>query len=185
MEDGVLSEDRAGFRLDRLRPAEWLIALAACALLVDLVAVPWYSLRDTFQNTSAEFGAATSATGLQAHHILGPLLLLCGALGLIAWLLQASSRAPSLPLVITVFTAMISFGVALAVLIRVVFDPPAVLLQGVSGVATTRTDVGAVVGVFLVWFLYAGCWWSLRTDGIAAADAPQRIERLSLTQRSA
>jgi hypothetical protein len=176
---------RIGFQLDRLRFGEWLMGLAAVALLVDLLAVPWYSLRPTFRATSAQLGAATSATGLQAQHLLGALAILCAVLGIGTWCLQVTQRAPALPVCLTVLTALLTFVLSIGLLIRVVFDPPHVLVLGGPGVDTTRTDVGAVVGMLLAWTLVTGAWISLRTDGIAMGDAPQRIETLRLSQRPA
>jgi hypothetical protein len=176
---------RIGFQLDRLRLGEWLMGLAAVALLIDLLAVPWYSLRSDFRATSAEFGAATSATGIQAHHVLGALAILCGVLGIGTWCLQVTQRAPALPVCMTVITALVTLVLSVALLIRVVFDPPHVLVLGATGVNTNQTDVGAVLGVVFAWLVLIGAWISLRTDGIPDADAPRRIETLRLTQRSA
>jgi hypothetical protein len=175
---------RIGFQLDRARRGEWVIVLAALALLVDLFAVPWYSLRSTFRATSAEFGAATSATGIQAHHVLGALAILCAVLGIGTWCLQVTQRGPALPVCMTVITSLLTLVLSIGLLVRVVFDPPQVLVLGASGVDTMKTDVGAVLGLVLSWVLYAGTWVSLRADGIAEADAPQRIDTLRLTQRS-
>ncbi len=177
--------NRIGFRLDRLRRGEWLIGVAGLALGIDLLVVPWYSLASTFRATSAEFGAATRATGFQAHHLLGPLALVCALLAIACWGLQATQRGPALPVCLTIVTALLTLVLAIALLVRVVFDPPNVLVQGAPGVDTIRTDVGAVVGLVLAWALLIGTWISLRQDGIAEADAPRRIETLALAQRSA
>jgi hypothetical protein len=176
---------RIGIQLDRLRFGEWLMGLAALALAIDLIAVPWYSLRSTFAATSAEFGASTSATGLQAHHLLGALAIICAVLGLGTWCLQVTQRAPALPVCMTVITSLLSLVLSIGLLIRVVFDPPHVLVIGGPGANTMQTDVGAVIGVVLAWLLVVGAWISLRTDGIARGDAPQRIETLRLAQRPA
>jgi hypothetical protein len=175
---------RIGFRRDRLRAGEWLVGLAGLALLIDLVAVPWYSLTSTFRATSAQFGAPTRATGFQAHHILGPLAIICALLALAAWGLQGTQRAPALPVCATVLCGTLTSALAIALLVRVVFDPPNVLVHGAPGVDTIETDVGAVIGLFLAWFVVIGSWISLETEGIAAADAPRRIETLALRQRS-
>ena len=179
-----MEDPRAGFRIDRLRVGEWLIGLAALALLVDILVVPWYSLRATFRSTSAEFGAATSATGIQAHHLLGALAILCALLGLLAWGLQATQRGPAAPLCSTVMLFLLCLPLCVGLLVRVVFDPPAVLVLGAPGVNTLQTDVGAVVGLFLAWGLLIGTWLSMRTDGIARADAPREIETLRLARRA-
>ncbi len=177
------TRNRIGLRLDRLRWGEWLIGVAGLALLIDLVALPWYSLNSTFSATSAEFGAATSATGFQAHHILGPLAIVCALVAIGCWALQATQRGPALPVCLTVVCAILTFVLAIALLVRVVFDPPNVLVQAAPGVDTMQTDVGAVLGLVLAWLVLIGTWISLRTDGIAEADAPRRIETLALAQR--
>jgi hypothetical protein len=174
---------RIGFQLDRLRLGEWLIGLSAIALLIDLVAAPWYSLRSTFRTTSAELGSATSASGLGADHLLGSLAILCGVCGIATWCLQVTQRAPALPVCLTVITSLLTLVLSIGLLIRVVFDPPHALLLGVPG--ADKTDLGAVLGMLLAWALCVAAWISLRTDGIAAGDTPRRIETLRLTQRSA
>lgn len=179
-----MNDPRSGFRIDRLRLGEWLIGLSALALLLDLLLIPWYSLRATFRATSAEFGAATSATGIQAHHLLGALAILCALMGLLAWGLQATQRGPAAPLCATVVVFLLCLPLCVGLLVRVVFDPPAVLVLGAPGVNTIQTDVGAVVGLFLAWGLLLGTWVSMRADGIAAADAPRGIETLRLARRS-
>jgi hypothetical protein len=177
-------EERMGWRADRVRPAEWLIGTAAVALLVDLLVVPWYSLGSAFSATSASFGAPTSATGIQAHHLLGPLAILCALSGLATWGLQASQAGPAAPACATVITAMITFVLSVGLLVRVVFVPPTVLLQGAPGVNTIKTDVGALLGLLFAVLLLLGAWWSLRTEGIAPGDAPASIPALALVQRS-
>ncbi len=178
-------DTRIGFRLDRLRFGEWLIGVAGLALAIDLLAMPWYSLTSRFRATSAGFGAARSATGFEAHHILGPFVIVCALLGIACWCLQATRRGPALPVCVTVITAVLTLVVSVALLVRVVVDPPAVLVHAAPGVDPIKTDVGAVLGIVLAWALCAGTWFSLRTDGIAEADAPRRIETLRLAQRSA
>ena len=91
--------------------------------------------------------------------------------------------APPLPVCLTVVCAVLTFVLAIALLVRVVFDPPNVLVQAAPGVDTMQTDVGAVLGLVMAWLVLIGTWISLRTDGIAEADAPRRIETLALAQR--
>jgi hypothetical protein len=176
---------RSGFRFDRLRPGEWLMGLAGLALLIDLVALPWYSLSSTFSSTSAQFGAPTSATGFEAHHLLGPLALLCALLAMATWGLQGTQRAPALPVCVSAICATVTFALAIALVVRVAFDPPNVLVRGAPGVDTIQTDVGAVVGLLLAWVMVIGSWISLRTEGIAPADGPPKVQRLVLRSRSA
>jgi hypothetical protein len=176
-------EERIGFRLDRLRLGEWIIGVASLALLVDLLVLPWYSLRASFSTTSAQFGAATSATGAQAHHLIGPFAIICALLGLAVWGTQAMSRGPALPLALTAIASVLSIILVVCLLVRVVFDPPAILVLGAPGVNTIKTDVAAVVGLFLAVLMFTGAWLSLRKDGIAEADAPRRIETLRLAAK--
>lgn len=178
-------EDRIGFRRDRLRPGEWLIGISGLALLVDLLALPWYSLTATFRATSAQFGAATSATGVQAHHLIGPYAIICALVGLAIWGAQATLRGPALPVCLTAIGALLNLILVIALVVRVVFDPPAVLVRGAPGVNTITTDVPALLGLLFAVGLLVGCWLSLRHDGIADADAPREIETLTLAKRPA
>ncbi|WP_249009772.1 hypothetical protein [Conexibacter sp. DBS9H8] len=175
--------DRAGIALDRLRAPEWLIGALALALLVDVLALPWYHLAAVLAPTAAGLGAATSATGVAAHALIGPYALLVGLLGLTVGLAQAARPAPAVPVCLTVILLLAALVLTAALLIRVVLLPPHLFLSTAASPDSTRTGVPAVAGLFIAAALCGAAGWSLRVDGIAAADAPAAIETLALTRR--
>ena len=137
------------FRLARLRPTEWALGGSSVALLVVVFALHWYG----------------AANGWQSLTVLGPLAAVVAALGIAAWLLQATQRAPALP--VTVAVAELALGVILVigVIVRVVADPP---------------RLGGYLGLVLAVLVVLAAYASLRRDGVADADEPKWIEMLSV-----
>lgn len=119
------------------------------ALLVVVFALHWYG----------------GANGWQSLTVLGPLAAVVAALGIAAWLLQATQRAPALP--VTVAVAELALGVILVigVIVRVVADPP---------------RLGGYLGLVLAVLVVLAAYASLRRDGVADADEPKWIEMLSV-----
>jgi hypothetical protein len=179
-----VSPRRAGIALDRLRAPEWLIGGLAGALLVDVAALPWYHLAAALAGTAAGLGAATNATGFEANHLIGGAALLVGLLGLAVWLAQATRPGPALPVCLTTLLLLAGLLLSVALALSVLFAPPHPFLTAVAGASATRTGVPAVAGLFLAAGLSGAAGWSLRVDGIAAADTPAPIETLALTRRS-
>ncbi len=171
------------FDTERIRAAEWLIGLASLLLLIDLFVLPWYGLNGTFGPTAAALGQSTTATGWSALLVLGPIALVAGLLGVWLWWVQATRSAPALPVALTLVEFGLAGALLIAFVVRVVFSPPNVLIPGAPGVNSIDSLFGAYAGLFLTVLITAGCYVSLRVDGIAAADAPQDIEVLRLTPR--
>lgn len=136
------------FRLDRLRAPEWALGAVSAALLAVLFALDWYG----------------RASGWQALDVLGPYTAIVAAFGVALWVLQATSRAPALP--VSLMAVQLALGMVLVVglIIRIAIDPP---------------RLGGYLGLALAVLVCAAAYMSLRVDGIAEADAPQFIETLS------
>ena len=145
----------------RVRPPEWVIGVAAVALIAVLFACPWFATHTGTEN------------GWQSLSILGPFALLVGILGLGIWWLQASCRSPALPVCATVVGLPLSLLLTIGLIVRVLIVHPA----GVTGVR-----YGAYAGLALALVVTGGAYRSARTDGIAPEDAPQEIETISLTE---
>jgi hypothetical protein len=145
------------FEATRLRLAEWLLGVAATALLLDTFVVSWYS------------GAANhGVTGWQALTVLRYLIVVCALLGLATWWAQATRRAPAVAVCLTVISLFASSIVVLGLIWRVVIDTP------------SAADAGAYLGLLLVALIVIAAYWSLRVDGIRAQDGPASIEMLRL-----
>src|SRR5215469_14046832 len=105
------------FRLARLRPPEWALAAVSVGLLVVLFALPWYGREN----------------GWQSLTVLGPLTAMVAALGIAACVLQATQRAPALPVALAVIELALGLILGIALIVRVVIDPPK--LGGYLGLA--------------------------------------------------
>jgi hypothetical protein len=159
-------------RLSRVRNAEWSIAIASIALVAVLFGAPWYTI---WTNHGSAVGVAPPAqNGWHSLPVLGPFVLVVGALGLAVWWLQATRAAPALPVCATVVLAVLSFAALICLVYRVLIDPP----------ADARGDVwyGAWCGVVLSGAMLSGAFRSLRDDGISPRDAPAEIETISLAE---
>jgi len=153
-------------QLSRVRAPEWVIGVTSAALLVVLFATPWYEI---VRRRGAGHGIA--ANGWQSLSILGPCMLLVGVLGAAVLWLQATRRAPALPASVTVFELLLSLPVSIGLVVRVLIAHP----QG-----TVEVRYGAYLGLALTLAVLAGCYRSLRRDGITAHDAPAQIEVVRL-----
>jgi hypothetical protein len=171
------------FETRRIRLGEWLILAAGILLAIDLIVAPWYGLNNVFGPTAATLGESTSATGWAALLVLGPIVLVICLAAVAVWWLQATQAAPAMPVVAAGLEFVASLLLVVALLIRVVFAPPSILISGAPGVRAIESEFGAYLGLALSLVLAAGCYLSLRRDGVAALDGPEQIELLQLTQR--
>jgi hypothetical protein len=175
---------RRGWHPDRLGVGEWITGVASLALLVD-VFLPWYRERTVLVAAGSELRIHSSYTATQSYHLLGPFTLLCALFGVIIWGVVGTVRAPAWAQCLTVIATFLDLVLVIALLIRVVFVQWSLTAPGAPGTDTVRLGVPAVLGLFLAVFMLGGNWLALRADGIAAADAPQRVETLRLNQRRA
>ncbi len=155
---------------------------ASPALLICLFVLPWYGDKAVFARVASGFGP-TDATGWQSLEWISLLVVLASVGGILAWWWQGTRSAPALPVCATVITTVVSALLVVALIYRVLIEPPSVLLAGAAGVDTIETKIGAYLGLALSVALLAGGYLSLREDGIAAGDAPQEIETLRLAPR--
>lgn len=168
------------FKPERLRVPEWLIAIGAIALLVDLFAVSWFAYKPPFHAMAVMLGQQVSANGWQSFDVIGPLALLVGVVGIAIGWLQASRRSPALPVVVTTLLLPFSLGLVVALLIRVLLDPPGVHLVQADGANAIEARPGAYIGLLLSVVIFAGTYASLRSDGVPEADAPAEIETVGV-----
>jgi hypothetical protein len=168
------------FRPERLRVPEWLIAIGAIALLVDLFAVSWFAYKPPFHAVAVMLGQQVSANGWQSFDVIGPLALVVGVAGIAIGWLQATRRSPAVPVVVTTMLLPFSLALVVALLIRVVLDPPSVHLAQAGGAIVIEARPGAYIGLLMSVVILAGTYASLRHDGVSEADAPAEIETVSV-----
>jgi hypothetical protein len=171
------------FDTERVRTGEWILLLAGVALIVDLTVLPWYGLSGVFGPTASSLGSATAVTGWSGLLVLGPIILVVALGGVAVWWLQATCAAPALPVVSTAVELLAALLLVLALIVRVVFAVPQILIDGAPGTHAIDARYGAYAGLGLALLLALGAFLSLRQDGVATFDAPERIEFLRLSPR--
>jgi hypothetical protein len=150
-------------RPSRLRPGEWIAGGGALVLIVCVFALGWYGVPRAGTTSSSENGWH-GLTHLRWLVLIAILLALA-----LVWL-QATRRTPALPVTCSMFAMLIGGLTVLALLYRVVLNPPA----GLS------VKAGAYVGLVATVAITYGGYKSMRTEGIAARDAPAEIETVGL-----
>ena len=155
-------------RPSRLRLGEWIAGGGAVLLLVFMFALSWFTGRPAGAGSSS--GQSTSLDGWQGLTHLRWLVLLTIVLALALVWLQATRRRPALPVTLSLFAMLLGGVTVLALLYRVVVDPP----DGLS------VEAGAYLGLAAAVAITYGGYKSLRTEGIAPADAPAQIETVRL-----
>jgi hypothetical protein len=135
------------FHLSRLRGGELIAGAGALALLVLLLASPWYGTRTGWE-------ALTNLRWLALVTILAAFALTY---------FQATRRAPALPAAMSVIVTVLGLLTALWLAIDLLLNHPA--HQRVWAVAGLLAAVGVPAGAFL----------SLRREGISPRDAPTDI----------
>jgi hypothetical protein len=157
------------FDPSRLRRGELIVGASAIVLLASMFALKWYGLSSAIGPTATKLGVASSLDGwtaLSRIHWLLALTIAC-SLGLV--FVQATRRAPALPVSMSVIVLVLAILTALALLYRVVINEP-----GADNLVEQKA--GAFVGLISAIALLFGSYQSLRQEGIAARDAPAEIE---------
>jgi hypothetical protein len=155
--------------LRRLRPAEWLLATAAIALLADLFA-PWFQIGRG--SLLVVFGNAVGRrfSAWQAFDVVDVALAACALVGLVAVVLQATQRSPALPIVASVAATWAGLIATVLVVIKLI-DPPS-LDAGSASFDVLELCWGAWVGLGAALGLAGGGWWAMRDDKPGFAMRP-------------
>ena len=151
-------------RPSRLRAGEWIAALGTLLLIVSTFALTW------FEPQHATGSAAASLNGWDGLTHVRWLVLLTIIVALALVWLQVSRRAPALPVTFSLFVMLLGGVTVLALLFRVIVDPPG----GMS------VSAGGYVGLVAAVAITYGGYKSIRTEGIAEYDAPAQIETVAL-----
>jgi Co/Zn/Cd efflux system component len=166
-------------RTSRLTLAEWVLGIGSLLLLADLFGASWFAYSSRFRALATMLGQRSSANGWQTFTVLGPMTLVVCLAGIAILWLTAARRSPALPVVITTLLLPVSFVQVVLIAIRVLLDGPSVHLVQAGGANVIEARPGAYIGLALSLLVFAGVYLSLRRDGVAAADSPSAIERLS------
>jgi len=156
----------------RVRRGEWLAGAGAAVLLVSLFALPWYAVKAPYRPTASLLGVATSHDGWSSLSHVRWLLIVTVLAALALVYLQASRRAPALPVTFSMFVTVLAFISVLVLIYRVLINEP-----GADAVVDQRA--GAYVGLISACVILYGGFESLRREGIADRDGPQEIETVT------
>ncbi len=156
----------------RLRRGEWLAGAGAVALLVFLLALPWYAVKAPYRPTASLLGVATSPNGWKSLHHIRWLLVLTILAGLALAYFQAARRAPALPATLSVIVTVLGLITVIVLIYRVLINEP-----GADSVVDQRA--GAYLGLISACVILYGGFDSLRREGIAERDGPQEIETVT------
>jgi hypothetical protein len=135
------------FHLSRLRRGEVIAGGGALAVLVLLLAAPWYGTRTGWE-------ALTNLRWLALVTILAAFALTY---------FQAARRGPALPAALSVVVTVLAALTTLWLAVDLVFNHP------------PHQRVWAVVGLLAGFAMLAGAFLSLRQEGISPRDAPTDI----------
>jgi len=135
-----------------LRRGEVIAGLGGLVALVALFVLPWF---------------AGSGSGWTALPILRWPIAVAALSGLALAILQATRRAPALPVATSLVATPLAALTTLALIIRIPTDA-----------ASPRP--GAFVGLVAVAAVTAGAFWSLRAEDGWTPDPEHPIERISL-----
>jgi cytochrome bd-type quinol oxidase subunit 2 len=135
----------------RLRRGELLAGASAVLLLVLLLAGKWYG------------HGSQARTGWQALPVLRWLILVTVVTAFALVFAQVTRRSPAIPVTLSVFVAVLGIVNVLALIYRVLINPPA--HEQAAAFLALLSAIGLAYGGYL----------SMREEGIAARDAPREI----------
>ena len=165
-------------RPSRLRISDWLLGASSLALIVVLFGLDWYQVKPQFRSSLLVLGERVTANGWQVYTWIGPLCVIVAALGILYAVLQATRRAPALPVLTVIVLTPFSWLLSVALVVRVLLARPSLVLPGGQHSALQVCD-GAYAGLGLALIITVCGWLSLRREGIDPHDSPLLIETLT------
>lgn len=142
-------------------------------LAASLFLLPWYGLKSPFGPTAASLGLTTSLDGWNGLSHLRWLLLITIVVALALVWLQATRRAPALPISFSVIVTVLALVTALALIYRVLINVPG---------SDTLVDrkAGGYVGLVASLAIVYGGYASMRQEGLSERDARTEVETVAL-----
>lgn len=143
----------------------------AVVLALALFVLPFYGVSSTFAPTLASEGQATTFDGWDGLVHLRWLVLIAVLAGLALVFLQATRRAPAIPVTFSLIVTLLGLLTSVGLLWRVVIDPP-------GGDLDVRW--GGYVALAASAALFYGGYLSLRQEGLSGHDARTDIETVRI-----
>ena len=157
----------------RLRKGELIVGAGAVVLLASMFALSWYGLNSVLAPTAARLGASVTVNGWDGLTHLRWLMLITIVVALALVFFQVTRRAPAVPVTFSVIVTVFALITTLALIYRVLINPPG------SGNAIDQ-KAGAFVGLVAAVVILVGGYLSMRQEGILERDGPGEIETISL-----
>jgi hypothetical protein len=158
----------------RLRRGEVIVGASSLLLAVFMFALPWYGLSSPLGRGAAELGLATSLNGYHGLSHLHWLLVVTILAGFALVYLQATRRAPALPVSLGVILSTLALLTTLLLIYKVLINVP-----GANSLIEAK--IGSYLGLAASLALLYGGYDSMRREGIPERDAPQEIETIRLS----
>ena len=140
-------------------------------LALTLFLLPFYGVTGTFAPTLASESQPTSFDGwhnlLHLRWLVLVTILVASAL---IWF-QSTRRAPAIPVTLSVFVTLLGLLTALAMLWRVLIDPPGGYLE---------VRYGGYVALVASLAMFYGGYRSMREEGLPPRDARTDVETVRL-----
>jgi hypothetical protein len=161
------------FEVSRLRSGEWIASGGALALLIVLFVAPWYGLTGAAKRAAQLAGQETTINGYNEYTHLRWLILLTIAVALALVILQATRRAPALPVSFSVFVTVLGGLTSLWLIYRVLISVP-------SGGGELDQMFGAYVGLASALVLTYGGYRSMREETHPDSERNAAIETVHI-----
>jgi len=161
------------FDPSRLRRGEWIVAAGAVLLAAAMFLLPWYGVKSPLGPTAASLGRSTSWDGWHGLTNIRWLVLVTILVALALVWLQATRRAPALPVSFGVIVMVLGLLTTLALIYRVVIDVP-----GANSLVDRKA--GGFVGIVATIAIFYGGYRSIREEGLGPRDERIEVERVSL-----
>jgi TRAP-type C4-dicarboxylate transport system permease small subunit len=113
-----------GLNPRRLRLGEIVAGASAVLLLIFLFVPSWYTVNETLRQTLSNLGAQTSWNGWWGLSGLRFLVLVTIVAALALAYFQSASRAPAVPVVLSVIVTVLAGATVIALIYRVSSGPP-------------------------------------------------------------
>jgi len=165
------------FELSRLRSGEWITGGAALGLLVIFFFVPWYELTGFAKRAAQLTGQSTTINGYNEYTHLRWLIMVTIAVAFALVILQATRRAPALPVSFSVFVTVLSGLTSLWLIYRVLIDVP-------SADGQLDQTIGAYLGLASALVLTYGGYRSMREETGPDPERNAEIETVKVDQTS-
>jgi hypothetical protein len=155
-------------QFSRLRWPEWVVGVASVVLLAAMLLLPWYTVPGSTPGPPPQYAITSSVDGWNGLSHARWLIAVTIGLGLALVFVQASRRAPAIPVTLSLFTFLFGGLTVLWLIYRILISPAG------------GREAGCWIGLAAACAITYGGYRSVRLEGIAPADGPGEIPAVRL-----